>query len=120
MNVRSSYSLIDITSSPVTSSNANNDDDDPPPPVPIHLPVPSAPTTPQLPQQVHFTRETNGDISGDPIDQLWTHSQFQISFSQLAQVSEDYDFDTFVESSGHQEWDATMKEEYHSLLSNDT
>ena len=38
----------------------------------------------------------------------------------MAQVSENYDPDTFVEASGHPEWNTTMKEEYHSLLANDT
>lgn len=38
----------------------------------------------------------------------------------MAQVLENYDPDTFVEAFGHLEWDAMMKEEYHSLLSNDT
>ena len=38
----------------------------------------------------------------------------------LAQVSENYDPDTFAEASGHPTWDATMKEEYKSLLANDT
>jgi hypothetical protein len=38
----------------------------------------------------------------------------------LAQVSENYDPNTFEEASGHLEWDTTMKEEYNSLLANDT
>ena len=35
-------------------------------------------------------------------------------------VSENYDPDTFAEASSHPAWDATMKEEYKSLLDNDT
>ena len=38
----------------------------------------------------------------------------------MAQVSENYDLDTFAEALGHPTWDATMKEEYQSLLANDT
>ena len=38
----------------------------------------------------------------------------------MSQVSENYDLDTFVEASGHPEWDKTMKEEYNFLLANDT
>ena len=38
----------------------------------------------------------------------------------MAQVSENYDPDTLVEASSHLEWDATMKDEYHYLLANDT
>ena len=38
----------------------------------------------------------------------------------MAQVSKNYDPDTFAEASGHLEWGASMKEEYNSLLSNDT
>jgi hypothetical protein len=38
----------------------------------------------------------------------------------LAQVSENYNPNIFAEASGNLEWDATMKEEYNSLLANDT
>jgi len=38
----------------------------------------------------------------------------------LAQVSKNYDPDTFVEALGHPKWDIAMKEEYNSLLDNDT
>jgi hypothetical protein len=38
----------------------------------------------------------------------------------LAQVSETHDPETFVEASGHPDWDTTMNEEYHSLMENDT
>jgi hypothetical protein len=38
----------------------------------------------------------------------------------LAQVSKNYDPDTFAKASGHPTWDGAMKEEYKSLLSNDT
>lgn len=48
------------------------------------------------------------------------HSQFQRASSLLVQVSENYDPDTFPEALGHPTWDATIKEEYNSLLANDT
>jgi hypothetical protein len=38
----------------------------------------------------------------------------------LAQVSKTHDPKTFVEASGHTDWDATMNEEYCSLMTNDT
>ena len=38
----------------------------------------------------------------------------------MAQVSENYDPDTFAEASGHPAWDATINEEYKSLLANET
>ena len=38
----------------------------------------------------------------------------------MVQVSGNYDSDTFAEAYGHHEWDIAMKEEYHSLLANDT
>ena len=38
----------------------------------------------------------------------------------MAQVSDNYDPNTFAEASGHPAWDAAMKEEYKSLLANDT
>ena len=38
----------------------------------------------------------------------------------MAQVLDSYDLDTFLEAFGHQDWDAMMKKEYHSLLANDT
>ena len=112
--VSSSSSLLDNTSSSVTSSNIDNDDEDPPQPIPI----PS--TAPQLPRWVHSTREATGDLASDPTDQRQTHYQFQRTSSLSVQVSEKYDPDTFVEASSHPEWDAAIKEEYHSLLSNDT
>jgi hypothetical protein len=38
----------------------------------------------------------------------------------LAQLSKTLDPDTFVEASGHPDWDTTMNEEYRSLMENDT
>jgi hypothetical protein len=38
----------------------------------------------------------------------------------LAQVSKTYDPETFIEASGHSDWDTTMNEEYRSLMENDT
>jgi hypothetical protein len=38
----------------------------------------------------------------------------------LAHVSKNYDIDKFTKVLGHLVWDATMKEEYKSLLANDT
>ena len=38
----------------------------------------------------------------------------------MAQVLENYDPNTFVEALSHPEWEVAMKEEYNSLLSNDT
>jgi hypothetical protein len=38
----------------------------------------------------------------------------------LAQVSETRDPKTFVEASGHPDWETTLNEEYRSLMANDT
>ena len=38
----------------------------------------------------------------------------------MAQVSKNYDLDTFAKALGHLAWDAAMREEYNSLLSIDT
>jgi hypothetical protein len=38
----------------------------------------------------------------------------------LAQVLETRDPETFAEASSHPYWDATMNEEYHSSMENDT
>jgi hypothetical protein len=38
----------------------------------------------------------------------------------LAQVLETRDLETFVEASGHPNWDTIMNEEYRSLMENDT
>jgi hypothetical protein len=38
----------------------------------------------------------------------------------LAQVSETHDPKTFVEASGHPDWDTSMNEEYRSLMEKDT
>ena len=38
----------------------------------------------------------------------------------MAQVSENHDPETFAEASGNLDWDASMDEEYHSLMANNT
>jgi hypothetical protein len=38
----------------------------------------------------------------------------------LAQVSESHDPETFVEASGHLDWDTTMNDEYFSSMENNT
>ena len=38
----------------------------------------------------------------------------------MAQVFENHDLETFAEASGNPDGDATMDEEYHSLMENDT
>jgi hypothetical protein len=75
---------------------------------------------PPLPRWVCSTREAVGDLVSDPSDQRQTRSQFQGASSLLAQVSETHDPETFVEASGHPDWDTTMNEEYRSLMENDT
>eukprot|EP00253_Pinus_taeda_P002136 PITA_02136 len=82
--------------------------------------IPSAPSAPSLPKWVQATRDAAGDLAGDPTDQRRTRSQFERASSLLAQVSANYDPDTFEEASGHPDWDAAMNEEYRSLLANDT
>eukprot|EP00253_Pinus_taeda_P003534 PITA_03534 len=64
--------------------------------------------------------DDESDLAGDPTDQRRTCSRFKRASSLLAQVSANYDPDTFVEASGHPDWDAAMNEEYHSLLADDT
>ena len=54
------------------SLDTDSDDEHPPPPV--SSPAPAPPTTSQLPRWVHSTRESVGDLVGDPIDQCQTHS----------------------------------------------
>ena len=115
--VPSSSYLLDNNPSD-NSLDTDNDDENPPPSVPPPTLAPL--TTSQLPRWVHSTREVVGDLAGDPIDQCQTRSQFQRASSLLAQVLENYDPDTCAEASSHQGWDATMKEEYNSLLSNGT
>ena len=110
--------LILLFLTTILSSDTDSDDDHPPPSV--SPPAPAPPTTSQLPRWVRCTREAAGDLAGDPTDQRRTHSQFQRASSLLAQVSENYDPDTFAEASVHLVWDTTMKEEYKSLLANDT
>ena len=100
MIVPSSSSLLDNT--PNSSSYTDNDDENPPPPV--TLPYPTPLTNPQLTQWVHSIQEA----IGDPIDERQTRSQFQRASSLLAEVSENYNLDTFVEASCHLEWDAAM------------
>jgi hypothetical protein len=112
-----SSSLLNNTPSDISS---DTDSDDEHPPLPVSSPAPAPPTTSQLPQWVRYTRESVGDLVGDPTDQRRTRFQLQRASSLFAQVSENYDPDTFVESLGHPAWDAAMKEEYKSLLANDT
>ena len=49
-----------------------------------------------------------------------TRSQFQRASSLLAQVFENHDPENFAEASGNPDWDATMDEEYRSLMANDS
>eukprot|EP00253_Pinus_taeda_P027551 PITA_27551 len=78
------------------------------------------PSAPQLPKWVRATRDAAGALADDPTYQRRTQSQFDRASSLLVQALANYDPDTFVEASGHPNWDATMNEEYHSLLANDT
>eukprot|EP00253_Pinus_taeda_P020551 PITA_20551 len=71
-------------------------------------------------ENISSSDDDTGALAGDPIDQRHTRSQFDRSSSLLAQASVNYDLDTFAEALGHPDWDATMNEEYHSLLANDT
>jgi transposase InsO family protein len=112
------YVLIMVSSSDDDSEDENK-------PMPSHLPPdgsfePEPAPSPQLPRWVRSTWETFGDLVGDPSDQCQTHSQFQQASSLLAQVSETRDPETFVEDSGHPDWDTTMNEEYRSLMAKDT
>ena len=107
----------------VSSSNDDSEDENPPPPT--HLPLdesfePEATQIPPLPRWVRSTQEVVGDIISDPSYQRQTCSQFHRASSLLAQVSKTHDPETFAEASGHQDWDTTMNEEYHSLMENDT
>jgi hypothetical protein len=104
---------------------ADDDSEEENPPPPAHPPPdesfePEPAPTPLLPRWVRSTREATGDLVGDPSDQCRTRSQFQQASSLLAQVLETHDPKTFVEASGHPDWDTTMNEEYRSLMENDT
>eukprot|EP00253_Pinus_taeda_P007619 PITA_07619 len=105
---------ISSTFEHISSSHDESEDDNPPPP----SQVPSL--APSLPKWVHTTRDAAGDLANDPIDQRRTCSQFERASSLLAQVSANYDPNTFAEASGHPNWDVAMNEEYRSLLANDT
>ena len=78
-----SSSLLNNTPSDI-SSDTDSDDEHTPPPVSPTTPAPS--TTSQLPQWVHSTCESAGDLVGDPTDWRWTHSKFERASSLLAQV----------------------------------
>eukprot|EP00253_Pinus_taeda_P011076 PITA_11076 len=101
----------------ILATDDESEDDNPPPSSQDH---PSAPSAPSLPKWVQATRDVADDLVGDPTDQRRTRSQFERASSLLAQVSANYDPDTFEEASSHPDWDATMNEEYRSLLANDT
>eukprot|EP00253_Pinus_taeda_P021382 PITA_21382 len=105
---------IPSTSENISSSHDDSEDDNPPPP------SQDPPSAPQLPKWVRATRDATGALEGDPTDQQRTRSQFDRASSLLAQASAIYDPDTFLEASGHPDWDAAMNEEYCSLLANDT
>jgi hypothetical protein len=106
-------------------SSSDDDKEDENPPSPTHLPfvesIEHEPApAPQLSRWVRSTQVVAGDLVDDPIDQWRKGSQFHLSSSLLAQVSETRDLKTFVEASAHPNWDTTMNEEYHSLMANDT
>ena len=88
----------------ISSSDDESEDDNPPPPSQDPSSVPS------LRKWVRATRDAAGDLAGDPTDQRRTRSQFKRASSLLAQVSANYDPDTFAEASGHPNWDTTMNE----------
>eukprot|EP00253_Pinus_taeda_P030703 PITA_30703 len=104
---------ISSTFEHISSLDDESEDDNPPPP------SQEPPSAPSLPKWVQATRDAVGDLVGDPTDQRHTRSQFERASSLLAQVSANYDPDTFAEASGHPDWDAAMNEEYRSLLVND-
>eukprot|EP00253_Pinus_taeda_P028044 PITA_28044 len=98
----------------ISSLDDDNEDDNPPPP------SQDPPSAPQLPKCVCATQDAAGALVDDPTDQQRTRSQLDRASSLLTQDSTTYDPHTFVEASGHPDWDASMNEEYHSLLANDT
>ena len=64
------------------ASSSDDDSEDENPPLPAHPPPyesfePEPAPSPPLPRWVRSTRETVGDLIGDPSDQRQTHSQFQ-------------------------------------------
>ena len=73
-----------------------------------------------LPRWVHSKCEAASDLADDPRDQRQTRSQFQRASSLLVQVFENHDPETFAKASGNLDWDASMDEEYRSLMVNDT
>eukprot|EP00253_Pinus_taeda_P011295 PITA_11295 len=105
---------IPSTSKNISSSDDDSEDGNPPPP------SQDPPSAPRLPKWVCATCDAAGDLVDDPTDQQRRRSQFNRASSLLAQASTNYGPNTFAESSGHPDWDATMNEEYCSLLANDT
>eukprot|EP00253_Pinus_taeda_P036117 PITA_36117 len=105
---------IPSTSQNISSSYDDSEDENPPPP------SRDPPSTLQLPKWVHATRDALGALECDPTNRQHTRSQFDKASSSLARALANYDPDTFAEASSHQDWDATMNEEYRSLLVNDT
>eukprot|EP00253_Pinus_taeda_P010782 PITA_10782 len=99
---------------PKSEKYDESEDEKPPPP------SQDPPSAPRLPKWVLATQDAAGALVGDPTDQQRTRSLFERASSLLAQASANYDPDTFVEASGHPDWDTTMNEEYRSLLANDT
>ena len=110
----SSSNFLDRFPNPV--SDHDSEDENPPP----SAHVPPITPAPILPRWVRSTCEAAGDLAGDLRDQRRTRSQFQRASSLLAQVSENHDPETFAEALGNPDWDATMDEEYHSLMANNT
>jgi hypothetical protein len=62
----------------------------------------------------------SSELASNPTNKCHTRSQFQQASSLLAQVSTTRDPETCVEGSSHPDWDTTINEEYHSLMTNDT
>eukprot|EP00253_Pinus_taeda_P034901 PITA_34901 len=99
---------------PKSEKYDESEDDNPPPP------SQDPPSAPPVAKWFHATRDAACDLVSDPTDQRHTRSQFDRASSLLAHGLVNHDPDTFAEASGHPYWDATMNEEYHSLLENDT
>jgi hypothetical protein len=103
-------SMFEPSSVPILVSSSDDDSEDENPPLPSHPPPdesfePKPEPVPPLPRWFCSTQEVVDGLVGDLSDQCQTRSQFQQASSLLSQVSETHDPETFVEASGHRDWD---------------
>lgn len=111
MDVPYSYISPPFGTTPILISFLDYYNEDGNPPLPTHpSPTPASP----LPKWVCLAWEVASNIFNVHLYQLHKHSYFQEASSLLAQISNNYDPNTFEELYSHLDWHASMNKECYT------